>query len=753
MKTGTMDILYWLFEYGKVFFGYQFLMFLWPSVVFFGHLRNKTMTYRFAFCVTVPIVISNTAVLSMGLLHILDRRIIMVLFYGIFVISACRWAAVYFRAGRRSCEIFRSKLCFLGERYSLLVVVLLFGMLYFCYGAFQVHSYGYGDLYIHHEWIYGLSVGKVFSGGVYPEAMHCFVYCMNVLFGIRVYSILLFLQGIHVVVFLTAAFCLLRKVFYWRYTPVFVLAFFVTLDLCNADLIHSMFRLQITMPMEFGLHTVCLCALFLKEYLKDTVSGTAGKMTVRFYRDGNLFLFAMSLTTALMTHFHVVIMAVFLCGTFTLFSLQKMCRVEKFVPLSVSVLIACLVAGGPMVGALRQGIMFHESIRWAIDAMSGEESRKLRDQNEEKEEENGEETQSIEWKKAEVLAGGSSFIKQIYEKGYVELYGAGRAQWIVMLTAAATVICLLAGRRQCFLSMREVCAGYPPVILSSVLYIVVYAAPLLGLPDIIPEGRFFAPGHMMLLAVTLMPVDILFFMLRHLKSRWFLWTVSLVILMGIYAGTIAFGCFRGYLFYEMTRYNTAVAVTNSIIENYPQYSYTVVSPTDELYQIIEYGWHEELLSFVEKSSSGEYTIPSEYVFLYIEKRPLLYAQSHFFTGPSWLGEEKYLEPYWERYSLRYPDSGASQSPQVRASAVSAEEALKDMPWYDVPWFVYLKHESRTVLEAKAYEWCQRFAAQYPSVLKVYYEDEDFVCYYFRQDVGEVLYDLHLPPLADHGQNK
>ena len=200
MKTGTMDILYWLFEYGKVFFGYQFLMFLWPSVVFFGHLRNKTMTYRFAFCVTVPIVISNTAVLSMGLLHILDRRIIMVLFYGIFVISACRWAAVYFRAGRSSCEIFRSKLCFLGERYSLLIVVLLFGMLYFCYGAFQVHSYGYGDLYIHHEWIYGLSVGKVFSGGVYPEAMHCFVYCMNVLFGIRVYSILLFLQGIHVVV-------------------------------------------------------------------------------------------------------------------------------------------------------------------------------------------------------------------------------------------------------------------------------------------------------------------------------------------------------------------------------------------------------------------------------------------------------------------------------------------------------------------------------------------------------------------------
>ena len=29
-----MDIWYWIPEYGKVFFGYLFLMFLWPSVVF-----------------------------------------------------------------------------------------------------------------------------------------------------------------------------------------------------------------------------------------------------------------------------------------------------------------------------------------------------------------------------------------------------------------------------------------------------------------------------------------------------------------------------------------------------------------------------------------------------------------------------------------------------------------------------------------------------------------------------------------------
>ena len=56
-------------------------------------------------------------------------------------------------------------------------------------------------MYVHHAWIYGLKEGKIFSEGVYPEAMHCFVYCMNVLFGIPVYSCLLFMGEIHVSAF------------------------------------------------------------------------------------------------------------------------------------------------------------------------------------------------------------------------------------------------------------------------------------------------------------------------------------------------------------------------------------------------------------------------------------------------------------------------------------------------------------------------------------------------------------------------
>ena len=37
-----IDTWYWMAEYGKVFFAYLFFMFIWPSIVFEGHLKEKS---------------------------------------------------------------------------------------------------------------------------------------------------------------------------------------------------------------------------------------------------------------------------------------------------------------------------------------------------------------------------------------------------------------------------------------------------------------------------------------------------------------------------------------------------------------------------------------------------------------------------------------------------------------------------------------------------------------------------------------
>lgn len=323
---------YWIMEYGKVFFGYLFLMFLWPSVVFRKHLRTKSKSYCFSFCVTATVVIVNTVILLMGLFHILNQKAVFVIFYGIFTIvllfnifahfdrknkeiietkspnfhviynrykiligiilvykrcsAYLKKAAGYLSFGyvkklmtqdgakerKRIKEYFKSlgrSAVLLFRKYGILTLILIFGMMYFSYGAFQIHSYGAGDLYTHHRWVYGLIEGNIFVDGIYPEAMHCFIYCMHTLFKIRVQSIFMYLQGIHVAVFLISIYLLLRKIFHWRYTPMFVLMLFLTLDIGCSSLIQCMSRLQWTLPQEFGLHTVCLGALYLMQFLND----------------------------------------------------------------------------------------------------------------------------------------------------------------------------------------------------------------------------------------------------------------------------------------------------------------------------------------------------------------------------------------------------------------------------------------------------------------------------------------------------
>ena len=94
--------------------------------------------------------------------------------------------------------------------YVLLIVSVMYAMLYFSWNAFQSYSYGALDMYVHNSWIYGLVNGEVYSAGIYPEAFHSVIYLIYAVFGIRIYSILLFLAGINIAVIIVSAYILLK---------------------------------------------------------------------------------------------------------------------------------------------------------------------------------------------------------------------------------------------------------------------------------------------------------------------------------------------------------------------------------------------------------------------------------------------------------------------------------------------------------------------------------------------------------------
>lgn len=723
-----MDI-YWNIEAIKVFAGYVFLMFIWPSVVFFDYLKKKSKIFWFSFCVTVQIVIVNTFILFMGLLHILNEQIVRYLFFGAFLFSVCR-ILINLKSSiwKKTKEIIANNSSSIVE-YVLLLSVILFGMIYFSYGSFQIHTYGQYDTFLHHGWINKMAKGQIYPEGIYPVSMHCFIYCLYAMFRIRIYSIMLFFQCIHVTVFLLSAYCLMREIFKWRYSAVLVLTLYLTMDFT----VSSMARLQTTLPMEFGLHTQFLCTLYLVRYLKYAERNTKTNRFLNGELNENLLLFTMSLTASIVSHYYVTIMAFVFCLSFAVFDLKKILR--HMIPLVVSVLCGCFIAAAPMIGALASEIPFEASINWGLSVLYGNnEDSKGNDVNNL---ENGKTPLGLTDSDIEVIdklpESGQKLtkgiirieylIKRVYKSGYRFIYGNSRTRYI--LGAMLLVLCSCIINKRWHGEDREKMSNrYIPLILVSLLSVLIFIAynsPDLGLLVLIPNHRFFPSGHMATLAVLMMPADILFSFCTQVLSDKILQRVSIVLTGGIYMLMKMRGSFHGYLDFSLTRYESAAFVTESIINEFQEKNFTVVSPMDDAYQVELYGKHQEISDFLTKCEKGNWYIPTEYVFIYVEKKPIEYYQNFYFSGPACLA--------------------VSGNSEIKYTEISKSAAREDLSQYiNARWFLY--KYGRTILESKAYEWCQSFAEKNPLTLKTYYEDEQFVCYYFIQDI-EKPYDLAL----------
>ena len=791
---------YWIVEFIKVLSGYIFLMYLWPSVIFRKKLSGKSLTFQFAFCSTVSILLSNTIILGLGLFHILNEGIVRWIYYGTFFLSIFKekelrryifahikrtlsgtqgWKLLIFRQAEslkiiivNSFQQLNKKIKGRRIEYGILFGLIVFAVAYFSYGAFQCHSYGWGDMYVHHAWIYGLKEGKIFSAGIYPEAMHCFIYCMNDLFGISVYSCMMFLGEIHVSALLLAIYCFLREVMKSKYTVYLVLAAFLTIDMVCVDEIYGMSRMQYTIPQEFGLYTQFLCALYLVRFLRRNPEEGKAKRKVWNY---DLFLFMTSLAASLAIHFYVTMMAFFLCAAIAIFGIVKVFKKENFKSLVIAVLAGMIISAAPMVLAYASGIPLQGSLNLGMNVMNGTDTKEGRTQqaqsiasenNAETSSQNESESQSSEsiqqesgvqssqsvtseekqqtetndaleqeqtsQKKSRKTIG--EYIKMVYKYGYAQLYGDTRAKWLLGFTLIAGILSAINWIITAIRFRKLPFELYLGITAASVIFMILYAAPFLGLPEIIAGARLCLTEQVLLLSMMALPADEVLFAIGRRKMACILPYLSVLGVAAIYAGTNYFGVYHGYLYYELTRYNSVVNLTNRIASEYPKQRYTIISTTDEIYQVIESGWHEEILDFYYKSKLEKYYIPTEYLFFYVEKNPIQYAQYHFFAGPRWLAQKKYSQYY------KYSNAVISEGSAIKSSKISEDvlgEPLTDMGKASD---AYSNLKNRTILESELYFWCQDFKARLPYEIQVYYEDEDVVCYMIKQN-PEHLYNL------------
>ena len=657
--------------------------------------------------------------------------------------------------------------------YSLLMAVVAFGVIYFSHASLHDNTYGYGDLYVHHSWINGLIDGTIFYDGIYPEGMHCVIYLMHTISGTTVYSCILFLGGIHIAVILLSIYCLMREIFRSRYTPIFIIAAFVIVGLYNVDGVSSISRLQSSVPFEYGMYTHFLCAMFLLRFLKEQFERDWHREWQWLHND-NLMLFLMSLAASIAIHFYVTIMAFFLCLPFAIVYIRRVLSRTRFSPLVSAVVCGVMIAATPMGIALLTGTHFQGSINWAIGVMqSSDEEEDVTQGQQQGQQQNQQQGQQIQENVADntqgqgggAVIGGiqspgeapvkdsllkklgnyltklGNYLKKVwnnirykliacYNIGYQNSYGLTSSMILASLSIVLMILWLLY-RIICKLfraaDSADAYDNYIPIIVASFIFMLLYVAPYIKLPVLVPNDRLFFTVHILIITIAFMPVDIVLSSLQLFCTETVMRVTAAVCAAVLYVGTIVTGNYHGYLMCEMTRYKSVADVTTSITRTLPKNTYTIVSSTDDLHIVSKYGRHEELVNFLGVVDREErYYLPTEYVFVYVEKRPIINAQYHFSSGPSWLATDDYADNIFAKYTT-------SKYPEVLATDITGLNAGRKYILYRFNYDSYKDPTMRTIINSKASQWCKAFTDMYSIEMKVYYEDDDFICYYFRQN--------------------
>ena len=805
-----MNQTYWVLEFIKVLLAYAFVVYIWPSVVFRKHLSGKSRTYRFCFCVNMSILLINTGVLFLGLLHILNQIFVILLFWGVFLVQLIRnydlglsrlkdirsvlkgtlsvrrmllnWHT--FNVSKLKPVIPRWWKSTKGRRleYSLLIVILVFATVYFSENALQTHCYGASDQYVHHAWIYGLEQGEIFIKGIYPEGMHCFIYLMGKTFPIGYYSIVLFLAGAYIHGFILSAYILGKKLFGWRLSGLLAITGFLTIELTAGIMVTGLSRLSWTLPQEFAMYAVFMTSYALIGFLRQKTNYPKKRSRIfrlstwkklfrlskwrsllhlstwkklsrtsslrSFFLDEYLFIFTTSIAVTICSHFYATIMTVFPCLVIAFVYVRRLFRRGVFKRVVAGALIGFMIAATPMFAAYAEGHPLQGSLYWAMNvtnkSLGKTSTAKTTDSDattntsatEATEETASDDMDEIE-ENLPITAKITNKIIGIVQKSYCELYKEQRG-WFLFYTCIAVLAFSVAllmihisidfirkrkkkKRLRYFINHPE---GYLITALSVIILVIAYKPRLIGLPSLLTGDRLCAIIDMFSMLLYASCFDIVFCLLRPLLKDRFLIPLSILSCAGIYVFAQMSGMFHGFTYCMLTRYPIAVEFTKEITKNLPNNTYTIVSTTDELYQLIEDGYHEEWIDFIEKSSKKSYTIPTPYIFFYIEKRPILYAQYNCASGPEWLATEK--------YSTFYGGIG-SQYPEILHRDISEESAAKTLSYSKKRSDTASNINNRVILESKAYEWYKKFSEMYPNDGEVIYEDDDFICYCVHQN--------------------
>lgn len=611
------------------------------------------------------------------------------------------------------------------------------------YGRQIILVYGYraSDIPVHMSWINEMSRGKIFAKGVYPFGFHCIIYYLHAVFRFDTYVILcqfFFAQVIFMHLVLLAMLKQLCKTKYIPYIGTFVFL------LGNFWSGQTYSRFYATLPQEFGMIFVIPSIYFLIRFFQIPKQKLADKETRL-----TLQCFAMAFSLTLAIHFYGTMIAGLCCIGIACGFCFRFLRKEYFRRIMFTGICSVFLAVLPMGIAFATGTPLQGSLGWGLSVINGGKSSSsteteadeaetlevstgddkntvrvvkpdgtvmeidVSDLPSAQENESGGQTQTETTAPAVPKVSFGEKIRKIPGKAKNALseMSSRILEFIIKLDVknigymilASFALLLLLGLVFCIFRQP----GYGAMLMSMgfCMWIVtiLLCAGVFGLPPLMDGARcsiYYV--YLLSAALTALADGLLYMVLPLRKLRLVRNAVSLAVTAAVLMGMFQNHMIKQSDFSSGFVMNGAITCLSNIIHENEDKTWTIVSANDETQMGVDHGWHYETITFLRGMETLEKNtkviIPTKTVYFFIEKIPL-------------------------DYSVTYDKSGQS---------ISRKGASRSLP--NVGGIGMYQGEGRWIVMSRMYYWAQAFRERYPNEMKVYYEDNKFICYKIEQNM-------------------
>lgn len=611
------------------------------------------------------------------------------------------------------------------------------------YGRQIILVYGYraSDIPVHMSWINEMSRGKIFAKGVYPFGFHCIIYYLHAVFRFDTYVILCQFFFVQVIFMHLVLLAMLKQLCKTKYIP-YIGTFVFLLGNFWSGQTYS--RFYATLPQEFGMIFVIPSIYFLIRFFQIPKQKLADKETRL-----TLQCFAMAFSLTLAIHFYGTMIAGLCCIGIACGFCFRFLRKEYFRRIMFTGICSVFLAVLPMGIAFATGTPLQGSLGWGLSVINGGKSSSsteteadeaetlevstgddkntvrvvkpdgtvmeidVSDLPSAQENESGGQTQTETTAPAVPKVSFGEKIRKIPGKAKNALseMSSRILEFIIKLDVknigymilASFALLLLLGFIFCVFRQTEYGAMLMSMGFCMWIVTILLCAGVFGLPPLMDGARcsiYYV--YLLSAALTALADGLLYMVLPLRKLRLVRNAVSLAV-----AAAVLMGMFQNHMikqsdFSSGFVMNGAITCLSNIIHENEDKTWTIVSANDETQMGVDHGWHYETITFLRGMETLEKNtkviIPTKTVYFFIEKIPL-------------------------DYSVTYDKSGQS---------ISRKGASRSLP--NVGGIGMYQGEGRWIVMSRMYYWAQAFRERYPNEMKVYYEDNKFICYKIEQNM-------------------